>query len=282
MYGPMNAGERVLIARLPSIRRARGYYLYALDGNRWLDCWVEGGRALLGHRPKGVSHRLKNEIDKGLYSPYPNKWLQRLKLALMRLFPGYVQVRIYQNFEQAILNLKLKEHPIDPLDLSAESIPTVLWGRPLLPEHPRAEYLFPILPLPGLSEAQPVLISSNSLLPAADSHPISPVILAALTRSCTAVSYWRGAKKLNKQGGISTVISGTDKIPWPSISTAVWKRRGPYLSYRGKAGEYVKLFEYLFVHKILIAPSHDRPSLLFPGASRKEITLLGGKELDNV
>lgn len=274
MYGPMNARERFLIARLPRIGRARGYYLYALDGNRWLDCWVEGGRALLGHRPRGLSHRLKNEIDRGLYSPYPNKWLQRLEIALMRLFPGYAQARVYQNFEQAMLSLNLEEQPVDPLDLDAEPVPIALWGRPLLPEHSRAEYLFPILPLPGLSEAQPVLISSGNR-PVADSQSISPVILAALTRSCTAVSYWRGAKHLRKRGKMSTVIS--DETLWPSISTAVWKRRGPYLNYRGEADEYAKLFEYLFAHRILIAPSRERPSLLFPGASRKEITLLGGK-----
>jgi len=270
----MNAEERALIARLPSIGRARGYYLYALDGNRWLDCWVEGGRALLGHRPRGVSHRLKNEIDRGLYSPYPNKWLRRLESALTRLFLGYAQARVYQNFEQAMLNLNLKERPIDPLDLSAGATSSVLWGRPLLPEHPRAEYLFPILPLPGLSEVQPVLISSGSLS-VADSHPISPVILGALTRSCTALSYWRGRRSSNRRGRMSTVISDADETSWPIVSTAVWKRRGPYLSYLGKAEEYAELFEHLFVHKILIAPSHERPSLLFPGASRKETALLG-------
>jgi len=279
MYGPMNARERALIARLPSIGRARGYYLYALDGSRWLDCWVDGGRALLGHRPKGVSHRLKNEIDRGLYSPYPNKWLRRLEAALMRLFPGYAQARVYQNFEQAILSLNLEERPIDPLDLGDEPTPAVLWGRPLLPEHPRTEYLFPILPLPGLSEVQPVLISTNKL-PAANSHPISPVILAALTRSCGALSYWKGAKNFDKRKHMSTVNS--NEVQWPSINASMWKYRGPYLSYCGKAEEYAELFEYLFVHKILIAPSHKRPSLLFPGASRKEVILLGAEELSNV
>jgi len=272
MYGPVNARERALIARLPSIGRARGYYLYALDGSRWLDCWLDGGRALLGHRPRGVSHRLKNEIDRGLYSPYPNKWLHRLEAALMRLFPGYAQARVYQNSEQAMLSLSLEEQPIDPLDLGDEPTPAVLWGRPLLPEHPRAEYLFPILPLPGLTEAQPVLINSDRFS-AADSHPISPVILAALTRSCTAVSYWRGAKDFSKRNYMST--PDADETLWPGIGNSVWKRGGPYLSYRGEAEGYAELFEYLFVHKILIAPSHERPSLLFPGASRKEITLLG-------
>jgi len=281
MYGPMNAEERTLIARLPTIGRARGYYLYALDGTRWLDCWAEGGRALLGHRPRGISHRLKNEIDRGLYSPYPNKWLQRLEKALMRLFPGYAHARIYRNFERAMLSLRLKEQPIDPLDLGVKANPVALWGRPLLSEHPKAEYLFPILPLPGLNEVQPVLMNSERL-PFAESHPISPVILAALTRSCTAVTYWQGAKKFGNRNDISTANSNADEIQWPGVSADVWERRGPYLCYRGRVEKYAELFEYLFVHKILIAPSHERPSLLFPGASRKEIALLGAKEPENV
>jgi len=279
MYGPMNSKERALIARLPTIGRARGYYLYALDGSRWLDCWVEGGRALLGHRPRGLPNRLKNEINRGLYSPYPNKWLHRLEAALMRLFPGYTQARVYWNFEQAMLSLSLKNPPTDPLDPKVETDFEVLWGRPLLPEHPRAEYLFPILPLPGLSDAQPVLINLNKPS-ASKSHPVSPVILAALTCSCTALTCWKGAKKVGRRNDISTVNS--NETPWPSIGNDVWKRRGPYLSYRGGVEEYNGLFEYLFAHKILIAPSHKRPSLLFPGASRKEISLLGTKEPKNV
>jgi len=277
----MNAGERALIARLPSIGRARGYYLYALDGSRWLDCWAEGGRALLGHRPRGLSHRLKNEIDRGLYSPYPNKWLRRLEAALIRLFPGYAQARIYRNSEQAMLSLGLKERPIDPLDPEVETSPAALWGRPLLSKHPQAEYLFPILPLPGLSETQPVLMRSDRLR-FAESHPVSPVILAALTRSCTAAAYWRGAKKFGKLNDISAANFNVEEILWPRVSADVWERKGPYLSYRGRVEEYTELFEYLFVHKILIAPSHKRPSLLFPGASRKEIALLSAKEPKNV
>jgi len=282
----MNADERSLIAKLPEIGRARGYYLYALDGNRWLDCWVEGGRALLGHRARGVSHRLKNEIDRGLYSPYPNKWLGRFKTALMQLFPGYAQVHLYRDFEQAMQSLNLSEPPIDPLDLGSKKIPEALWGRPLLSEHPRSEYLFPILPLPGLSEAQPVLIKSD-VFSAADSYPISSVILAALTRSCTATIYWRGKKRANKRNG-PTVKFDAKKSLWPSINTAIWRRRGPYLSYLGEVEDYAELFEHLFAHKILIAPSYNRPSVLFPGASRKEIALLGKdsqsliKELNNV
>ena len=87
MYGPLNSEENSRINRLPVIGRARGSRLYALDGTRWLDCWADGGRALMGHRPKGVSLRLKNEIDRGLYAPYPSLWALRLEKALLTLFP---------------------------------------------------------------------------------------------------------------------------------------------------------------------------------------------------
>lgn len=261
MFGPLNLEESALIGRLPLISRARGHRLYAMDGTRWLDCWADGGRALAGHRPPGVSLRLKNEIDRGLYAPYPNLWTLRLQKALLRLFPDYKTVRIYRNAAAAIAAAGLDLPPADPLDLPSyleaeaeEKIHKALWGRPMLPGHPSAEYLLPVLPVSGLSDNQPLLSrQADPLLP--ESDPASPVILAALTRSCGSAGH-----------------------SFPPISfpiADIWERRGPYMCYRGRPGDYQELFESMFARKILIAPSHLRPSVLPPDLSAPEKAAFG-------
>ncbi len=246
MYGPLNTEEASLIARLPIINRARGARLYTAEGSRWLDCWADGGRALIGHRPGGVSLRLKNEINRGLYAPYPNRWDKRLAAALLKLFPGYKTVRIFRNMERAAALSSRKKHPIDPLDLPVETrtIADPIWGRPLLPNHPGSSILFPILPVPGIIEAQTVLYTGefDDQLPLND--PVSPLILAALTRSCSAL------------GGSTCIDRGED--------SEYWAMRGPYMVYRGDEKDYRKIFEILFNRAVLIAPSPHRPSI-YPG-----------------
>lgn len=278
MFGPLSEKESAVLSRLPVISRARGHRLYGIDGTRWLDCWADGGRALAGHRPKGVSLRLKNEIDRGLYAPYPNLWERRLEKALLRMFPGYAAVRVYRNAERALELLGLDHWPVDPLDLSPGTpyAKGVLWGRPGLPDHPRGDVLFPILPLPGLSEAQPVLYAgtpSNAVsADAMAEHPafqdaaetnitapptsdrISPLITAAMTRSC--------GSNLEK------------KSPQKFISAEIWDMRGPYMLFRGDEEAYDRIFEALFSRRILIAPSLNRPSILPAEFSPGEASVL--------
>ena len=115
MHGPLNAFENSLICALPKINRARESYLYMKDSSRWLDLWADNTRALMGHRPPGVSLRIKNEVDKGLYAPYPGVWENRLVKALNTLFPGYSRVFLFSNIEKALSVLGLERLPSDPL-----------------------------------------------------------------------------------------------------------------------------------------------------------------------
>lgn len=249
MHGPLNSVEHDRLLTIPVINRARGHRLYCVDGSRWIDCWADGGRALLGHRPGKVSLRLKNEIDKGLYAPYPSLWNHRLEQALHRLFPGYGAMRVFSNFDRALEKTAKDQWPVDPLDISPETanLDGPAWGRPLLPNHPLSRILFPILPVPGI-DIQPVLFgnASDSLPP---SDPVSPILLAALTRSCLAVS-------------------STDACSTESIKP--WEMRGPYMLWRGKEDDYTQWFDALFERSVLIAPAYNRPSVLPPDLSPGE------------
>lgn len=63
------------------VRRARGPYVYDQHGDRYLDVWLHDGAAFLGHRPRGYAQLAKAEIDRGLWGPFPTKWLGRLEKA---------------------------------------------------------------------------------------------------------------------------------------------------------------------------------------------------------
>ncbi|MDF1567155.1 MAG: hypothetical protein RQ801_02245 [Spirochaetaceae bacterium] len=256
MHGPLNREEQNRLERMPAIGRARGYRLYALNGTRWLDCWLDDSRALLGHRPSKVSIRLKNEVDRGLYAPYPNRWTRRFEQSLMRLFPGYSTARFYRNTERALDLLGLDQNPTDPMDLpdDLDAFDGALWGRPLLPGHPKGSHLFTILPLPGLTDVQAVLTNDSAMPP---SDPVSPIILASLTRSCASASSFPAGKP-----------------PEFRESSDIWKRRGPYMNFRGSEEDYDVLFESLIIRHILIAPSIRRPSVMPMEISDKEAAML--------
>jgi hypothetical protein len=158
--------------------------------------------------------------------------------------------------ERAIELLGLDQNPADPLDLpdNMDAFDGALWGRPLLPGHPRASILFPILPLPGITDVQAVLTNDSTMPP---SDPVSPVILAALSRSCASAD---------------ALIKG--KPPDFRETSDIWKRRGPYMIFRGGEEDYHVLFENLFTRHILIAPSVRRPSVMPLEISDKEAAKL--------
>lgn len=253
MTGPFTADELTRMSALPCFSRAREFHLYTGDGQRWLDCWAGGGLAVAGHRPRGVSKRLKNEIDRGLFTAYPNKWERRLVTALKKVFPGYTEVRFYSSPEAAQTALKLTHAPEDPLDLPPGASASVLWGRPLLPDSAQADVLFPLLPM-GLSNLQPVMFRDGGP-EYAPSQPASGVILAGLTRSCAALK----------------------EVSRPVLNADIWKVRGPYMLFQGTNQEYGRFFESMCSRRILIAPSADRPSVLPQSLSEPETALLSGK-----
>ncbi len=272
MHGPLNTVELERLRRLPAISRAREHRLYMTDGSRWIDCWADGARLLEGHRPGGLGKRIKNELDRGLYAPYPSFWEARLTKQLMRAFPGYAGVRFYRNAEAAFAAVgQVLESgsfrdlnwsaAVDPLDLPSDAhtaaaavsaIPTVLWGRFLLPDHPIATYLLPIMPLSGLGDLQPLLYSEG-YEPEKPSEIISPIILAAQTRSI--LSLFSGNRR---------------KLPTIEEPSDIWEWRGPYMLYKSAGLDYSTLFNTMFAAGILIAPSEDRPSLFPMSPNEKE------------
>ncbi len=188
-----------------------------------------------------------------------------------------------------------------------------------MPGHPVADICFPVLPLSGLGEVQPVLFRAGletdgpgagrsgsggngagcagvgglatgdagagglGVAGAGDAAAsgagragelVSPLALAALTRSCMALLEAAGpagakrAEESRKQGKFRISLPCAD----------IWKQRGPYLLFRGGKEEYADFFEMMMARKVLIAPGAGRPSVCPVSATEKELFLLCSRE----
>jgi hypothetical protein len=176
---------------IPVVRRAREYHLYSVSGKRYLDLWQDGGYALLGHKPGRLTTVLKDTISRGLIADLPSVFSGRLLRALQTMFPGYRDFRICRGPAEALrlaarylAKTVAADEVADPLLQSKQDgeIQMSLW-RPLQPDLPAAEILFPVLPF-NMAGAPRIVCFRESLpenFPV--QAPVSGVLLAGLLRS---------------------------------------------------------------------------------------------------
>jgi hypothetical protein len=237
--------DQELLRRLPAIRRAREFHLYDASGKRFLDMYLEGGLAWLGHRPEGLSLEIKNIVSRGVYAAYPGseegKLLKALT-ALKAILPGshgHTSIRYYRSAHSEVLPAA-----IDPLYQKEGSC--MLW-RPGLAWPLDAESVEMLIPLPGLEYGR-LIASRDETLPPGDLP--SALIAGALTR-CVWVL------KKNLEGS----------VPFPPFiipEGSPWTQQGPYCLWSGNAENYSTLFTEALELGILLSPSPDLPCIL-PG-----------------
>ncbi|BCR20947.1 hypothetical protein [Borrelia miyamotoi] len=83
-----------LVDCLPIIKRARFFYLYDINGNRYLDLYLNGGLSFFGHRVKGLNLILKQTFSRGLTASYPSVFRNQFENVLFSFFKeaGFVCV----------------------------------------------------------------------------------------------------------------------------------------------------------------------------------------------
>lgn len=247
---------------IPPVRRARGFRLYGAGGERLLDLCQDGGRAILGRRPEGVSLEIKSLASRGLSGDLPSVYGGRLTAALRRLLPGMKEFRLAPSLTRALwfaslyLGRRVGEEDLsDPALAPAGSAARVSLWRPFLPpEHePAADVLIPVLPF-GAAGA-PAAVGFRGGLPEGfpPSDTVSPLLLAACARAL-----------YNLPG--RPIPSWTAETADPRL----WDRRGPYLAARCGGEEYGERFLTGLAHGILLAPQWPGPSILPAEASDGE------------
>ena len=259
---------------LPEINRCRDYHLYDGRGTRYLDMFLAGGTALLGHRPAGISQRVKNTMAKGLWTGYPTAWTGRLKKALGQLIPEFPEVYIFPTLFEAeewltlsFPGIEICDPAVDLLDKNGSQGLISLW-RPFLPlEKENIRAVLPILPMPG-SFPGIVCFPRNTSLPGRpvrqDDSRLPSYIMAGLVRSAVLLgSFFSGEVPT---GGGNEKFPDKRKLELPG-----WEQRGPYLRYCGHVDEYQTCFKNALEEHILLPPRPDVPAVI-PGLfSKKEI-----------
>jgi hypothetical protein len=250
---PESSAASRLLERVPPISRSRGYRLYDEKGKRYLDLFLDSGRAMMGRYPKKFASSLKAQIDRGGLASLPSVWTKRLEKALCGLFPDYRIFRVYFGLERALsvlasLGLGRPRDPVRHASSVANSL-SALW-RPFVPDPLPEEAIVPILPFPFVPAPQPVLFKKREDAPPSD--PIAPFWSAALVRTASDFKRFSG------------VYTESLWAAFDTLSGDAWTRRGPWLYPRTEADKYPDFFDQCLSAGLLVSPDPDFPSLV-PG-----------------
>ena len=242
-----------LLGKMPLLHRARDYRVYDVQGKRYLDMYLNNGRAFLGHKPPRVITDLKNSVSKGLLAEYPSLYRQKLAKALRKLVPEFPHLRLFPSWDKALRILNIL--PADPALEEPEEGSVSLW-RPFLPAPLQCSRLVPLLPFPG-SFAPCAVISKEEVFPGDDEEEaVSPLLLSALTRCVYDLLAFAGKFSTER---------------WDAFSCRLFRRRGPYLTALCGPGEYGDLFNHMLSKGIILSPRYPGPSILPAEYSSGEI-----------
>jgi hypothetical protein len=242
--------ERLSISRgkllrlLPGVLRARDFHLYIENGKRLTDLWLQGGRAIFGHKPPRVLGELKNAAERGLFTPLPHPMERRFIKALAGFFPDRA-FRLYLN-----------EGSLCQAIAGYENVP--LWRPFLEPPDIKAPVLIPVLPWPLGPEVLVLEKGMDASFPAGELIP--PVLLAPAARALYDLA---SALKAPGQGRqryrkIEKVLGGQN------AETGIWSSRGIYLTVKPdvEIEKYEALFRRFLEGGFLIPPSPEEPVIL--------------------
>lgn len=232
-----------LLSLLPPIRRARGWRLYAEDGRRFLDLWQDDGRGILGAKGTGIGTLAKAGVDRGLASPLPSVWSERLRKEVLRQYPEWQDARFFP--DEGGARAWLSSHGLAS---------PVLWPFQDFRRETLAGAEAAILRLPCPRALSPGLVllkeGPGRALP---QGPLVPPLL--LSTAAKALGEFRG------------FLQSYTEAHWKKADrrlSSLMERHGPWLYPRCAPSDYPGLFRAALSAGVLLSPSHDLPSLV-PG-----------------
>lgn len=83
--------------------RARGKYIWDIDGNRYVDYWMGHTALIFGHSPQFVVKALKNQASNGLLYGAPNKHAYELAHMVNQIVPSAESVRFCSTGAEATM-----------------------------------------------------------------------------------------------------------------------------------------------------------------------------------
>jgi len=244
---------------MPTVVRARSFYLYDRRGVRYTDFFQNYGRAILGHRPEQIQRSIKATVSRGLISEYPSLFSGRLEKLLAMLFPDFPVIRVYSD-QQKVLQVvqRISNDAIfDPAISPEHASRTVSYWRPFLGfGGADSVMLLPILPFPGSFVPQVVCLKEEACtgdVPPSDA--VSPLLLDLLIKTT--------ANLIRSLESDETVKRRMD-----NPLAGVFETRGPY----GLTGLSPTRYEAFALEalalKVVLPPTSDVPFII-PGEYAK-------------
>ena len=90
--------------RYGNVKRARGIYLYTEKGVRLTDCYLDGGRGILGHGGGKAKTAFKDCFERGANGFYDSGILPAFEKSVKKLLPAeYTEIRLYSEKTAAML-----------------------------------------------------------------------------------------------------------------------------------------------------------------------------------
>lgn len=252
-----------LLRLLPPIRRTRGNRLYAADGRRFLDLWMDGGRGVMGEAERPARGYASNAVDKGLVHPYPGLYDARLAKALLRAWPGFGAVRLYADEAGALAAAgrilgDAGARPVDPAGRGAaigepEGLDRAgfMLARPFVAARAYAACSLAMVRFPLAAALAP------AALMAADEAAFGP----ELGDIVPGMRCYAAARALDSLARASE--RGYGEARWRLFDRRMGRffdRSGPYLLARCDEGSYRRFFEAALSGGALAAPRWAEPA----------------------
>ncbi len=263
---------------LPAVRRARDFHLYTADGRRILDLYLDGGAALLGHRPARLGRELKNLLERGLAGNLPSVHGARLVRTLRGLLPGHRWFGIAASVDAAwrLLCGRIDRLPAtlaeaaDPLRDPGWREAPVAWWRPLCEQQPLGGAWLEQGPaallhrLPFRIGAGPVTVSTREPVAAgAGQHEAGSVSPLLLSGAAAALRHLARAAPQRLAAAAH----------WP-VDLGAWRRTGIYVLPNYPRCQHAGVFAAFLHAGVLLNPHHPAPNILPASASPGEWRLL--------
>lgn len=249
-----------LLRLLPAIKRSRGNRLYADNGKRYLDLWLDDGHNLLSYKENLTRTQASNAADKGLVRPYPGLYEKRIKKELIKAWPEFSVIKIFLSMERAMALAKAILSNNDPLlDSAFFNSNTVDSGfylaRPFIGLAAKAQVILARIPCPRIWAPICLMAKSKSqeagALSKIEDDLVPPLSHIAGARALASIS------SLEQQGY-------TEKA-WQEFYGPIQKffsRNGPYLLPRLKGSAYKEFFMAALEGGALLSPQEDKPSII--------------------
>ncbi len=232
---------------LPPIRRSRLWRLYAEDGRRFLDFWMDGGRSLLGAKGTGIGTIAKAAVDTGLTRPFPSVREARLERELLARHPGFAAVRLFLDEGRAVA-------AASRLLAAGESLRVIMPFESFYrtPVPAAGGLAMPLLCCPAVLSPAALLFEDAKAAEAVPGDLVPPLALACAHRALCELERFAVDYK-------ESLWRRVDRRLGPFFA-----RSGPYLYTRSGAEAYERLFAAALSAGALLSPDPELPSII-PG-----------------